>query len=96
MGDMLYHDENGISSLVQSILSKIDEYKMIVDQLENLVNRVNSSNDWVDAELKTAFISQCQTYITCYRSFISSLSNYVKGYLSGKSSELANIERAYS
>lgn len=96
MSNALYHDESGVSSLVSSIMQKIDDYQQIVSQLEQLVNTINSSSDWVDKEVKTAFISQCNSYIMYYKGFVHSLTNYVNGYLGNKSREVANIERAFS
>lgn len=96
MSNVLYHDVSGVSSLVSSIMEKINNYQQIISQLENLVNTINSSNDWVDREVKTAFINQCNSYITYYNAFVHSLTNYVNGYLGNKSKEVANIERAFS
>lgn len=96
MSNVLFHDEGGVSSLVSSIMQKINDYKNIVNQLEKLVTNINTSSDWVDQEVKTAFISQCNSYINYYNAFVQSLNNYVNGYLNRKSKEVADIERAYS
>ncbi len=96
MSNMIYHDESGVSSLVASIKQKINEYEDIIKQLEKLVERINNSNDWVDKEVKSTFITQCNGYIVRYNAFVHSLNNYVDGYLGNKSREVANIERAYS
>lgn len=96
MSNVLYHDESGVSSLVSSIMKKIDDYQQIINQLEQLVNNINSSSEWRDIEVKTAFINQCNSYITYYKGFVHSLTNYINGYLGNKSKEVANIERAFS
>lgn len=96
MSNVLFHDESGVSSLVSSVTQKINDYQNIVNQLEKLVMNISVSGDWVDQEVKTVFINQCNSYINYYNAFVQSLNNYVNGYLSRKSKEVADIERAYS
>ncbi len=96
MSNVLFHDESGVSSLVSSVTQKINDYQNIVNQLEKLVMNISVSGDWVDQEVKTVFINQCNSYINYYNAFFQSLNNYVNGYLSRKSKEVADIERAYS
>lgn len=96
MSDGLYHDEAGVSAVVTDALNKISNYETIIGQLEGLVNRINSSDDWIDVAVKTAYISKCNNYIASCKSFVQALRDYVNNYLASKSNEIAGIERAYS
>ncbi len=96
MSNNLYHDENGVSSLSGEVANKIREYENIVVRIQQLVNTINSSSDWNDLDVKSAFITKCNEYIANYQGYIAALNNYVNGYLNSKSREIANIERAFS
>lgn len=96
MVNSLYHDESGVSLVVSNAMNKINEYQEIISQLELLIERINQSDDWKDVDVKTAFISKCNSYINRYNSFVEVLKKYIAGYLSGKSNEIACIERAFS
>lgn len=96
MSDSLYHDEAGVSNVVTDALNKISNYETVIGQLESLVNRINSSDDWIDVAVKTAYISKCNDYINLCKSFVKALRDYVNNYLASKSTEIAGIERAFS
>lgn len=96
MSNSFYHDENIVSSVVTDALNKISSYENIIGQLEGLVNKINSSDDWIDIAVKSAYIEKCNGYISVYKAFVKSLNDYVSNYLAIKSKEIAAIERAYS
>ena len=95
MVDNYKHDAEGISSVVSSLKSLIDDYKGEVLNIINLVNDINGSSSWIDQEIKTSFINTCNSYIKIYKDLINNMENYVN-YLIRKSESASAIERAYS
>jgi len=95
MEDRYKHDADGISSIVSSLKTLIDDYKDRVLELIKLVETINGSQSWVDKQVKTLFIQTCNSYIELYKKLIINMENYVN-YLVRKSESASAIERAYS
>ena len=95
MEDRYKHDADGISSIVSSLKTLIDDYKDRVLELIKLVESINGSQSWVDKQVKTSFIQTCNSYIELYKKLIINMENYVN-YLVRKSESASAIERAYS
>lgn len=95
MGDRYKHEEEGVSSVINALKNTIDSYKDRIIELTNLVKQIEGSSSWKDLEVKTAFISTCNSYILVYKSSLTKMEKYVN-YLSGKSNSAAALERAYS
>jgi hypothetical protein len=95
MEDRYKHDADGISSIVSSLKTLIDDYKDRVLELIKLVETINGSQSWVDKQVKTSFIQTCNSYIELYKKLIINMENYVN-YLVRKSESASAIERAYS
>lgn len=95
MEDRYKHDADGISSIVSSLKTLIDDYKDRVLELIKLVESINGSQSWVDKQVKTSFIQTCNSYIELYKKLIINMENYIN-YLVRKSESASAIERAYS
>ena len=95
MEDRYKHDADGISSIVSSLKTLIDDYKDRVLELIKLVESINGSQSWVDKQVKTSFIQTCNSYIELYKKLIINIENYIN-YLVRKSESASAIERAYS
>ena len=70
MEDRYKHDADGISSIVSSLKTLIDDYKDRVLELIKLVETINGSQSWVDKQVKTSFIQTCNSYIELYKKLI--------------------------
>lgn len=95
MSDSYYHDADGIASVVNALKSDIDSYKGKISEIDTLINEINGSSAWKDAQVKTSFIETCQSYMTIYKELTTSMENYVSG-LSDKSDGFSSIESAFS
>ena len=95
MGDKYKHDADGISSIISSLKTLIDDYKDRILELINLVDRINSSSSWIDNEVKSSFVNTCISYISLYKDLAGMMENYVN-YLTRKSESASAIESAYS
>ncbi len=95
MEDRYMHNADGISGVVSSLKTLIDDYKDNIMELSNLISTINGSSSWIDQSVKTSFINTCNSYVRVYRSLIISMENYVN-YLVKKSESASSIESAYS
>ena len=95
MGDRYKHDAEGVSSVVSSLQTLIDDYKDRILELINLVDSINSSSSWIDQDVKSSFVNTCISYISLYKDLAGSMENYVN-YLVRKSDSAMAIESAYS
>ena len=95
MKDLYKHDPDGVLAVVSSLREKTSSYNDIVTNLDNFVNLVNDSSSWIDAELKTLFVSDCKAYITKYKEVIAKIEVYIN-YLEKKSESGVAIETTYS
>ena len=95
MGDRYKHDAEGVSTVVSSLQTLIDDYKDRILELINLVDSINSSSSWIDQDVKSSFVNTCISYISLYKDLAGSMENYVN-YLVRKSDSAMAIESAYS
>ena len=95
MGDRYKHDAEGVSTVVSSLQTLIDDYKDRILELINLVDSINGSSSWIDQDVKSSFVNTCISYISLYKELAGSMENYVN-YLVRKSDSAMAIESAYS
>ena len=95
MGDRYKHDAEGVSTVVSSLQTLIDDYKDRILELINLVDSINGSSSWIDQDVKSSFVNTCISYISLYKDLAGSMENYVN-YLVRKSDSAMAIESAYS
>ena len=95
MGDRYKHDAEGISSVVSTLQNLISDYKDRILELIKLVETINGSSAWIDQDVKSSFVSTCNSYISLYKDLVNSMENYVN-YLIRKSESASAIESAYS
>lgn len=89
------HDEAGISAIITDVRNSISVYNEQITALENLINSMNASKDWIDEAVKTSFINTAQSYITSYKSFSTGLSGYIN-CLEKKSKNVVSHESNFS
>ena len=94
MSSYLY-DGDAISSTVSSLRNDISTYRSNVASLKQLVNNIESSDAWVDKNVKSSFISTANSYIKQYDEVIKWMESLV-GYLSAKEKAASSLEAAYS
>ncbi len=95
MGDRYKHDAEGISSVISSLKTLIDDYKDRILELSNLVENIRGSSSWIDQDVKSSFLNTCISYINLYKDLVNSMENYVN-YLVRKSESASAIESAYT
>lgn len=93
--DNFLHDESGISTIVSEVKSEISLYKENITALENLINSIDASGAWIDAEVKTSFINTAKSYVSSYKNFAMGLENYIE-CLVKKSENIVEHETKFS
>ncbi len=94
-GNRFLHNSGDISQISNDLKTNITNYKDEIIELNNLVKRINESSAWKDEQVKTAFISTCNSYISAYKEFSLIMEKYVS-YLNCKSNNFIAFESAYS
>lgn len=93
--DCVKVDPDAIYDIVSSLKKMIDEYKNEISKLTNLVNEINGSSAWRDAQVKTSFIATCKSYINIYQQLATRMENHVN-YLNGKMNSWQACESAFA
>ena len=94
MSSYLY-DGDAISATVSSLRNDISTYRSNIALLKQLVNNIESSDAWVDKNVKSSFVSTANSYIRQYDEVIKWMESLV-GYLSAKEKSVSSLEAAYS
>lgn len=95
MVDAYKHNPAEVQSIISSLTTQLNNYNDKINELQNLVLKIESSQLWVDAVLKTSFISACNSYITIYTNVSTKLDSYIK-YLTKKSAGAESLEKSFS
>ena len=95
MGDSYKHIPDDVAVYISTLREYVGQYNEKIEELNGLVSRIDGTTDWKDLEVKTAFISTCNSYITLYRTLAATMERYVN-YLSKKSEGAAALEQAYA
>lgn len=95
MSDNFRFSEDDVLTVHNSLVTKNEEFKALIDKLTNLIKEIESSNSWQDAEVKTAFINSINTYVSFYNSAYTKLTSYAD-YLNKKTNSISQFESNYS
>lgn len=95
MEDKFLFDSDGVSSTIDNLKNILDEYSGEVSKLEELINNIESSSDWVDTQVKNSYINSCRSYIDSFRKYISGLQAYI-AVLTKKSANIDEFEETFS
>lgn len=95
MVDVYKHDHDGVCSVVSSMKQLNNDYNSKITELNSLVSTINSSNQWIDINVKTAFIDSCNSYLKIYNDLKKALDIYTK-YLEEKSAAGNELEQTYA
>lgn len=88
-------DEDAVSSIVNNLKEDIENYRTNIASLKQVINSIETSDAWVDKNVKTSFISTAESYIKKYEEMIRWMETLVN-YLSSKSKSSSGLETAYS
>lgn len=94
MGSYLY-DEDAISTIVNNLKKDIDDYRTNVASLKQVISSIESSDAWVDNNVKVSFVSTAESYIKKYEEMIRWMEALVN-YLSFKNKSSSALEAAFS
>ncbi len=94
MTDAYKHDPDGISSVVTSLTGLLSDYNAKISELKSLVEKINDSSSWRDLDVKTSFITTCNSYLQIYNNLADSMEKYIN-YLNGKSASADELENAF-
>lgn len=93
--DNFLHDESGLSSLISDVKDDISAYVESVDALEGFVNEMESSDSWLDDQVKSNYIAAVRSFISSYRDYSSGLDAYMQ-CLDKKNNNLIEHETNFS
>lgn len=94
MTDAYRHNSDGVSTTIVTLTNLLKQYNDKILELKSLIEKINSSSSWKDMQVKTSFISTCNSYIQTYTTLADSMEKYIK-YLNGKSSGADELENAF-
>lgn len=94
MVDAYKYDPEGVLVVVTSLKGQIDDYSNKINELNSLVRQIEDSSSWKDINVKSAFISTCNSYIALYNKLVSAMTKYVN-YLEGKAGSASALEQAF-
>lgn len=95
MVDRYMHDYDNVSLIINSLKKTQSSYEDKISEFKTLISNISSSNAWIDAELKTAFIDCCNNYMSLYDRVSQTMNGYIS-YLEKKSEAALEFETAYS
>lgn len=95
MADNFEMNSSQMYSIAASLLDIIDDYKTNISKLISLVTEIKGSPAWKDEQVKTSFISTCESYITTYKKVVSDMEKY-RNYLIKKTDSGVDLERTFS
>ncbi len=93
--DSYNYDSTALASIISSLEIKLDDYNDIIQNIKKLKNTIESSNEWIQDNVKPPFISKCEEYLTYFDSEITKLEAHIT-YLKKKNSVMESLEEAYS
>ena len=95
MVDRYMHDYDNVALIVNSLKKTQSSYEDKINEFKTLISNISSSNAWIDAELKTAFIDCCNNYMSLYDRVSQTMTGYIS-YLEKKSEgELISTQTKY-
>lgn len=95
MNDKYKHDPDAMSSSASNFEKLIDDYNKKLQEIQNLINSINSSPSWKDTAMKDAYNSTCNGYMKIHNNRALNFSfNITK--LKEKAKRVAEFEEAYS
>lgn len=95
MSDGFRNNESGVAGVVSSLKSISSNYRTCIQDIATLVKSIASSSSWIDASVKTSFITTCSTYIISYSALADAMDLYIE-YISQASSRASDIESHYA
>lgn len=87
-------NESDVLSVYDSLLSKVDEYKVEVQKLKNFFKEISDSSSWNDLTVKTSFCNSLESYLNKFDKNCDNFEIYVN-YLKEKAEATAQLEREY-
>ncbi len=94
MGDKYVLKPDGISTTVSKLKDDLNFYKECISKLNTLISEIEGSSEWIDMQVKTAFIQKCRSYIAVYKKLSLMMENFIN-YLDMKSNSGAMIDSAF-
>ena len=95
MNDKYKHIPSNVTTLIGNLKLYIKEYNEKITTLTNKITEIETSTAWIDADVKTAFISTCRSYINIYRKIEDTLKKYVS-YLEQKTNDGSSLENTFT
>ena len=91
------YEYNGgpFGTLVSNLRSDISDYEEQVKAIEDFIKGIETSESWVDMNVKSAFISTCDTYTTSFYALSKAMNVYLT-YLQASGDGAETIESNYA
>lgn len=95
MSNNYKHAPEEMLASANKLTGLIQEYNEKVSEIKALVETINSSPDWQDAELKASFNDTCNSYIKIYQD-VALKCAYNVDKLKAKAKSASEFEQAYA
>lgn len=96
MGNDRYkHSSAGVSTVLSNLDSKISSYREIVSDVSKELNMIGQSGAWKDAQIKAAYLKNCENYMNSFNAMIGVMMAY-RAYLEGADNKGTAIEDHYA
>ena len=88
-------NSDNLNTLSTELLTIISDYRDQVLSLQSLANDIDSSNAWIDKDLKPPFVKNLNSYVGLYKKIYAGLKVY-RRYVIRKGRHADEIENIFS
>ena len=93
--DKYKHMPSNVATTIGNLKVYLKEYNEKITTLNNKITEIETSTEWIDADVKTAFINTCRSYIWIYRKIEDILKKYIS-YLEQKTRDGLSLENTFT
>lgn len=88
------HIPEDVSGIIDKLKTCVEEYKNKINELNSLISSIEGSSSWKDEQVKSEFISTCNSYIAIFRAMSLKMENFAS-YLNVKNNNGMSLDSAY-
>lgn len=89
------HNGDGISTTIESLNAVLEEYSNNLNSLDAKIAEIESSEDWKDKQVKTAYIAACNSYSEAFKKYLNGIQAYISA-LTEKTNNIEDFESTFS
>ena len=95
MANDFLHDGDGISDTITQLNTVFQEYSNNLSALDAKIAEIENSEDWIDKQVKSAYIATCQTFSEAFKKYLSGMEAYISA-LTEKTNNIEDFESTFS